>query len=81
MSNFRRLTSFLTMETIPKDELNQIVRHGIAADIFIAQRASSLFRAISNESNTINETRNCSQFFGAAQAAFKDQIPLSLSPA
>lgn len=66
------------MERITKQQLNDIVLHGIATDIFIAERAYAMFKTIGEQSHILlgNDYQG---FFKSAQEAFKDQFLLAMS--
>jgi hypothetical protein len=66
------------MERITKQELEEIVLKGIAADVFIAERAYSMFKIIGENGSSIYNSKY-QQFFKSTQAAFKDQFLLAMS--
>lgn len=66
------------MGQISKTELEDIVLHGIAADIFIAERAYTMLKTIGELSGRVNKT-DYSSFFGCTQTAFKDQFMMATS--
>jgi hypothetical protein len=74
-SKFRKVT----MERISKKELEDLILHGLAPDIFIAERAFSMFRTIGEKSKELSERNNYGEFFGSTQTAFKDQFLLAVS--
>lgn len=65
------------MKKITNQELEEIVLHGIAVDIFTAERAYCMFTTIGKESNLIG-SNNYQEFFRSAQAAFRDQFLLAM---
>jgi len=77
----RKLTfsesNFRDMERVSKQHLENIVLHGLATDIFIAERAFSLFKAIGEHPELIKKKSGV--FFKSAQEAFKDQYLLALA--
>ena len=66
------------MGQISKTELEDIVRHGIATDIFIAERAYTMLKTIGEQAGRINRT-DYSSFFGCTQMALKDQFMMATS--
>lgn len=67
------------MEKVSKKKFEELILHGLAADIFIADRAYSMFKTIGESSNELSKRNNYGEFFGSAQAAFKDQFLLAIS--
>jgi hypothetical protein len=67
------------MERISKKELENLILHGLAPDIFIAERAYSMFQTIGEKSKELSQRNNYGEFFGSTQAAFKDQFLLAVS--
>jgi hypothetical protein len=65
------------MERVSKQDLTKIVIHGLATDIFIAERAFSLFKEIGDHPDLVR--RPSGLFFKSAQEAFKDQYLLALA--
>ena len=66
------------MDRITKQELEQIVLNGIAADVFIAERAYSMFKVIGQNGNIIDNT-NYKEFFKLTQEALKDRFLLAMA--
>jgi hypothetical protein len=66
------------MEKITKSEFDSLVLNGIAVDMFIAERAYTLFQTIGNKSDLIDGIRS-KDFFMCAQLAFKDQFLLAMA--
>jgi hypothetical protein len=67
------------MEKITKKELENIVLHGLATDIFIAERSFLLFKTIGEKNEEIIENKNFLDFFKGAQDACKDQFLIATS--
>lgn len=67
------------MKPITKEELENLILHGIASDIFIAERAYSMFKTIGDKSDDISGRNGYQDFFLSAQIAFKDQFLLAAS--
>jgi hypothetical protein len=66
------------MERITKKELEQMVLSGIAADVFIAERAYSMFKMIGDNGGSIAKSEY-REFFKSSQGAFKDQFLLAMA--
>jgi hypothetical protein len=62
---------------ISQEELKEYVLHGLATDIFIAERAYELFVTIGKKGKQFDSKYQ--EFFKASQGAFKDQFLLSLA--
>jgi hypothetical protein len=71
-------SKIIYMEKISKTELEDIVLHGIAADIFIAERAYAMLKTIGELSEHVNGT-DYADFFGCTQTAFKDQFMIAVA--
>lgn len=66
------------MERVTKDELKEMILHGLATDVFIAERAYVMFKSLGEKSHIVNG-KDCYAFFSVAQEAFKDQFLLAIS--
>lgn len=67
------------MEKITKKELEDQILHGIAVDIFKAERAYALFTTLGAHGEAIKESRGFSELFRAIQDSWKDEFLLAIA--